>query len=349
MYVGRHDVEGADVVDSLPSAADYPATEGYEWYWHGYLILLKPLLIFFNITEIRTLLFLVLSLALVVGSCVLYKKTHSLLFPAAYVVSLVSVNYFAVAQSPSLVLVFIIAALAVIVVLRNADEGDFGNERFLLPFFFATGIVVAYFDFFTTPVVSLAYPLIAYCLVKRLSFEGSSWFQVAKTIMLCSACWVVGYGLFWISKWLIATAVLGYDVVGLAIDHVFLWSGTAMTDEQSKLFDGATPLTTVLKNFSMMVSAKMLLLLVAVLLAIALLLRRRRSRVNAKQMLAVGAIALYPLLWYFVTSNHAFWHTFLTFRSLSVLVFGVLSIFALFFTARADAFRNDCLDEGVAF
>ena len=64
--------EGLNQVGELHDTINNDITESFEYarYWHGYLIFLRPLLIFFNITEIRTILLIAFA---ILGLIMLYK------------------------------------------------------------------------------------------------------------------------------------------------------------------------------------------------------------------------------------------------------------------------------------
>ena len=57
------------------------------------------------------------------------------------------------------------------------------------------------------------------------------WERLRKTF-ITGVGWIVGYGGFWMLKWIIATPVLGYNVVEEAVNQIFY--RTSEVDEFAK-------------------------------------------------------------------------------------------------------------------
>ena len=63
-----------DLIDTVNNDTD----ESFEYarYWHGYLVFLRPLLVFFNITQIRALLYIALVILAIILLYLLYKRVN---------------------------------------------------------------------------------------------------------------------------------------------------------------------------------------------------------------------------------------------------------------------------------
>jgi hypothetical protein len=72
-----------------------------------------------------------------------------------------------------------------------------------------SGILVAYFDLLTDPIVVPTAGLLGVALRRWIGGKPADFREVA----LLTCVWFVGYGGFWFLKWLIAAAVLGPEVV----------------------------------------------------------------------------------------------------------------------------------------
>lgn len=136
-----------------------PREVEYARYWHGYLVLLKPLLFLTSFNAIRlfnSALQLFLAGLVVIGMCRkgAFDLAKGFLFsiPFLFFVS----SYASLSLSICLYVMF--AALV----------AQFGLDQMLLKrnwygyFFLTVGMATAYFDFLTYPLITLAFPLCAY-------------------------------------------------------------------------------------------------------------------------------------------------------------------------------------------
>ncbi|MDD6040081.1 MAG: hypothetical protein PUD63_02640, partial [Clostridia bacterium] len=125
-------------------------------YWHGYLVLLKPLLLGMSYLDIRMLLMLVqgaLLLAVVAGLC---RRGLGFLVPAfgvALIFITPSVTGFSLQFSTSLCT--LLAAMIALLYLPQKRLQQNGLQRLFL----ITGMVVCYVDYLTYPIATLGMPL----------------------------------------------------------------------------------------------------------------------------------------------------------------------------------------------
>ena len=126
----------------------------YLRYWHGQISILRPLLIFFNLSEIyiiNNIVFWSLTIALII---ILIKKKHinllvslliGLIMCAAPIIPL-CLEYSATFN--------IMLIVSIIVILIESKTKNLGL------IFFVTGIVTNYFDFLTTEIITAFVPII---------------------------------------------------------------------------------------------------------------------------------------------------------------------------------------------
>lgn len=153
---------GGDPIATLTrylDGEDVP-TESYARYWHGYLVVLKPLLTVMNLNSIRVLnMYVQLALVLLVAVWMARRglsKQVAALF-AAYA----SLCPAAVMQSLQYSTAFY-AAFGAMAVLLIAD-GRLNDSLF----FMAVGMLTSFVDFLTYPIATLGLPLIL-----RLNLRG---------------------------------------------------------------------------------------------------------------------------------------------------------------------------------
>ena len=127
----------------------------YSRYWHGNMIFLKPLLMFFDIQGIRIFNAIVLAALICALGVSLIKKKQKVLL-GAMVIGLLSIGVFFVPLCIEYTSTFIIMAVICLLVTHMEDRGD---EK-LLPIFFISGMLTCFFDFLTTETITFTMPLV---------------------------------------------------------------------------------------------------------------------------------------------------------------------------------------------
>lgn len=295
--------------------------DSYERYWHGYLVLLKPLLVLFtyqdlvylNIVLQSAMLFFLLKTLRKQG--MEYMQIPFLIFWAAsmQLVVMLSLDYS---------VCFYIYMLSVILLLQFPRlRGRYGL------FFLGVGMMTSYMDLLTWPLVTLAVPLIVLLqceggTLKRTeasksfkSLESLESFQGIKKIVGASLAWGTGYAVQWASKWLAATLILRDNVIKDAAASLLFRS--ALGEET------LTWRRVIVKNISVFYNMPCLLLGGILLLLIGTLLYRYRGKIKWGGMASCLVVGIFPFLWYLATRNHAYEHYWMTWRNLAVTVFAV--------------------------
>jgi len=293
-------------------------------YWHGYLVLLKPLLLFLNYLDIRMLLTIMqgcMMAAVIAGLC---RRRLSWMVPA-FVLSLLCITPSAAGLSLQFSTVFCTYLLAMILLLYLPARIFDGHG--LAMFFLLTGMLTSYVDYLTYPLAAFGMPMVLCIFLFPVSGLREEW----KRLILCGLCWGFGYLGMWAGKWLIA---------GIFGNESWFWANLlAKISERSSDTAAAVSLSygTVLRTV-LGVFFKRAYLLAAVLGAVLWLcafLRGRRSGLPAGfpcagVFTALAAVALLPFVWYFFTQNHSYIHAFYTSKNLTVSVFAVCCLFCSF-------------------
>lgn len=189
-------------------------------------------------------------------------------------------------------------------------------------YFLLIGIVTAYMDLLTYPLVTLGFPLVIYLSGIIDEQEKKSLSENVKCTLLYSLEWGFGYGVMWASKWILA-ALLGFpEIIGDAFANVFVRSGSA--ENMGRI----TGLVHVLKRnadpylnwgFS-------LLILVGITCMVIMFIRNGKRKPGGKlviRMLPFWLVAIYPILWFLVLENHSEQHWIFTCRIWAISVFAI--------------------------
>lgn len=320
ILLGTHvEVDGRNPVDSLYEvvalANDNYIVKNYGRYWHGYQILLQPLLCFFVYPDIRQIN-MILQFSLVFGFvCLLVRKKEG-----AFVIPFLGVYLFlspiSLCSSLQYSPCFYIMMLALYALLIGREKLTDTKRNYL---FLLTGVMTAYFDFLTYPLITLGVPLIFYlvldgnCLPEK---QRSSW----KNLILHTLSWGIGYVGMWSSKWVIASVLTGENIIYDAFSQIAYRSG--YFTERHSYYD------TLKLNLGVCNTKVILPALICVAACIVIFRIKKRIVADRKRFPIVGAIlfvSLYPFLWYLFTKDHSCSHSYFTWRELGISVFGILT------------------------
>ena len=178
----------------------------YSRYWHGYLIFLKPLLLFLDYGDIR-IFHLILQTILTAGVLVVMWQRNFKYCMIPYAVSVLSVmpvdNAFSMQYAD---VAYLISAGTLVLLL--CSERWKGKHWYYICYFIVMGMLTSYFDFLTYPVLTFGIPMCV-CLCIRPE-DG---LQSLKSVIRNGLGWCWGYSGMWAGKWLLATLVTGDNVL----------------------------------------------------------------------------------------------------------------------------------------
>lgn len=288
-----------------------PREASYARYWHGYLVILKPLLLLTSVNTLRLLnsaIQLLLIGCVIVGLC---RRDASQL-AMGFLLSLPFLFWVSTYASLSLSICFYIMVLSLLIQLkwdsRLASKGLYGE------FFLTIGMATSYFDFLTYPLVTLVFPL-----TLSLYLHGGDLGRRMRAVLGYSAQWFVGYMGLWASKWVLTDLLTGSSAIRDALNT--LHTRTYCAEGHSRI-DGFV--SVIGKNIQPYGNWCFIGLVV---IGLALLLRGVvRKEIKGRkpvEFIPFILLALYPLIWFFVTQNHSEQHWQFTCRIFACSVFAV--------------------------
>lgn len=290
----------------------------YYQYWHGYQLIVRPLLSVLDYQGIR-LLNGILQSGLFIVMCILLHKSGLTRCILPYAVSVAMLMPVALAMSlqfSSSYYILMLGSFAVLWMRSSLDRID--GILFLY-----IGIATAFFDFLTYPIATLGIPAVLYfCIREKTSLRDI----FCRGVKICFS-WGIGYVVMWAGKWMVGSLILRKNLLSIAGDKV---SERAALDSVGNelLKSMRTALSANIRAFLDTPATLALLILAGVLL---FLLCRTRSQ-QKKSISSVTVVlfpyvilALLPIAWYLVTSQHATVHFWFTNKSLVVSAFAGLT------------------------
>lgn len=301
----------------------------YSRYWHGYLGILRPLLVLFNYTEIRFLNMCALFMLFIIVNS-LIKRKLGIKIMISFFISMMMTMFIIVPMSLQFSSMFYIMFISMIVLLLYHEKIEENNLELYI--FFIIGSISSFLDLLTVPLISLGIPLTTYMLLIQNkentqsiiklnnNIKNKTIFSNTIEIIKNSIIWAIGYGITWASKWVIATIILKQNVITDALNQIL--SRTSGSSD-TVVF---TAKSVIESNTNIMFTGFTIkLLLLILLISVIAMIFIRKDLNEIIKILPILLISLMPFVWYTVLKNHSQIHFWFTYRSLSITVYTVLA------------------------
>lgn len=294
--------------------------ESYARYWHGYLVVLKPLLYLTNFNTIR-LLQASLQMLLAGAVAIAFSKRGKPHLGEAFILSLPFLYFFSLYASLSLSVCFYIMAGALLI---QAKYDDVLRDRNLYAeFFLVVGMTTSYFDFLTYPLVTLGFPLCVW-LYAAGGISGDRRKDRLLGMLVNTVEWFAGYGGMWAIKWVIADLLTGSGTIRDGIATLF--ERTDAVESVSRL---SGYIGVVKENAGFFANWGFYLILLGIVVWLVMTVGKDHSENRCVKSAVMNTVpflivALYPFIWFFFTQNHSYEHSIFTCKILSVTVFALI-------------------------
>lgn len=316
----------SDIVGDLPhESSEYLMTNelfetvnnkkqvSYEYtrYWHGYIVILRILLMFFNIFEIR-LITQVIFFALI-GLLMYYlKKNSNWKIAISLLFSFIAVNLFVWHTALQGAFVIIIA---LIISIFSANKKI--NEKNMCFWLFISGALTAYLDFLTIPIVTALLPILTYTAVNVSETNVKTEFI---TFIKRMTSWGVGYLGLWVAKWILADLIYDMGIIRISIEQIFYRIGT----KHNVQFFGIAALVRNLDNhINYLVTIIYLFLL---LYSIFKIKKYEKGYFWNSQKIPYYLSAITPIAWFLIVADHSYFHFFFTYKAFLITILAIMCI-----------------------
>ncbi len=279
----------------------------YPRYWHGYLVWLKPMLLYFTVSDIRIFSMCFQFSLIVMIILELYKFAgYKMVVPAVITVICMSpittVLCLEFMSAVSVTLFSVFCILRCRLYLRD----DYWK------LFLFIGIITAYVDFLTFPIITLGINLI---LV--LSLRKDDLRQAFKALLFATLSWVIGYFGMWVGKWVVSYLLTGYDTLTDAKTRIeFRLSGQVDSITDYSAISSIKAQLKVLLNKPI----EILFLIFSISVIFLLLFKKYSLKQDVRPVLPIMFVGLYPFAWYSIVRNHSLIHPRTTYRGLTVAI-----------------------------
>lgn len=308
-----------DTVGELAKFLDGKVTTSVDYarYWHGYEVVLRVLLLFFDISVIRMLLLFVFA-TLLVTLFILLKRKFGIAISIIFAASLIVYDYLFIAFSLQGAPIFLTMMISCIILLTKFDK-----IKSIYLYFFIIGCISNFVDFLTVPLITFAMPMFIYILSLQKS-ENFSCKKAIKTLIGSLILWGLGYVSTWVSKWLIYDIFYNKDLLSSAISQVLYRSGYNDLSVYSSLGN----ILDLLINISLIFIRLYLLGFGFCLLFLSIDNKIHFKILHfssyLKEIAPILIVTILPFIWYVALANHTTIHSYFVHRNMLIFLTGSL-------------------------
>lgn len=283
---------------------EYTALASYARYWHGYLVVLKPLLSIMTFKSVRVLNAITQTLLFLVVCALMYKKDlklHIISYVITYLI-LMPVVLMTCMQYSSCYYGFTLGMLALLLLPQNRIK-DLSYIVFL-----NIGIFIAYFDLLSYPLITFGVP--AVLLMALIREEKPS--REVLALVENGIFWGAGYALMWAAKWVIATIFTDANIISDAVNQVTMRTSTDVPESAGQ----SSALTCIVKNYKTFFTTPFTVLFALAVITFTVIMVMSLKRQGLKsvciKLIPYVLLAFLPVAWFIVIRNHSvvhFWFT----------------------------------------
>lgn len=282
---------------------DKITASNYVRYWHGTSYVVRPLLLLTDLSGIRVMGCVLMFLLTAYLALLLFRADR--LLSVSFVMAAVVMNLWVVPLSIQYTSVFYIALVSSIIIMRKSGMRH-------CEFFAAVGCLTAFFDLLTVPLVTLGMPLTVLLATSKSPATGK-W----KKLLVCSMSWAAGYAVMWVSKWVLAWLIIGYDIND-ALDSILFRTSTMYAGFN---FSIASIMSFVMARSKAAFVAIIVFVIIFLVFNVVLYCRHKKAFLDNTCLLG---ISLMPFVWCLVLRNHSVIHYWFVWRILFVAAFAYI-------------------------
>lgn len=293
--------------------------EQYLRYFHGSILILKPLLCFFSVSQIFVINFVIFCILSIILWHSLFQRSKSLA-----VIVLVSFLMTFMFNTP-FTLEYTWSAFIMLIISICALYLEDKNYEFLPYLFIISGIMTCFFDFLTTETITCLVPLLLILIVGMQEKKINSWKEGLHLLVKLGGLWLISYLFTWFTKWLLASWILDINAMLYVKDDAIVRINGLVNENMNTQYMQA-----ILKNikllgpFSLLEPYSLVLITISFIMSLTIYMMRPKRKIWFTVLLLI--IGMIPLLRFLLLSNHACLHYFFTYRALVTTIISWLSI-----------------------
>ena len=312
---------------------------GYFRYWHGEMVLLRPLFLFTGIEGARYILGGIL-LVLTLSTAVLLWRQRARALAVCYLLGNLIVQFwvcfFCVGYITTFLMMNIVAVISICLFRHRKDTESLYHNVYILSA--ASGIYTCFFDFLTTETLTVTIPLLILLVLRYEAGELENFGKEFKRIVCCGILWGISYVAMFLFKWLLAAGILGWQAFYSAMQS----AGERIGGQVHLGNTSLDPIASATQRFMgalvwnqgalfpfrnhMSLTAALACFFGFVFVCFSFVYVLHWKNFSRKMISLCLLLGLVPYLRYIVLENHSYMHYFFTYRAQLVTVTALLYI-----------------------
>ena len=282
-------------------SGDVEISQSYSRYYHGYLVIMRPLLMLFDDSGIRNFMTVVFVFILCIFDYYMNKKMgmkNTIIFTTLLIIF----GYFPISQSIQSAPFFLVMMISLIYLMINIDKFNMNYLRYYL---FIVGMISCFIDFLTIPILSLFFALTLTFTYNNknqncLGLKGKDYKEDLKNVIFLGLFWSVGYALTWVSKAVLVSILFNNGGITSFINQILFRTAGNIEDFYDRLL--------------MDIAFGTIIIVETIIFCLILfkIVCDYKSRKLEKSVLLdnsnIVILGLIPIAWMFVTLNHTVFH-----------------------------------------
>ena len=312
-YHTKYQNENENLLDAV--VENLAPNQQYLRYWHGSNVLVRLLLIVCSIEQIYLINGIAMAVLAAWLLAVLWRRKYYI--PACGIgLGLVLTASWFVPLSLEYTWTYLLMLAGSVLAVKLACAGKWQHMGV---FFLLSGMLTNYLDFLTTETLTLLVPLLLVLWID-LHVRRQAMRSMAVNAAKAALRWLLGYGGMWVMKWILASLVLGENVLPYVTGHI-----------QQRVGGGQSGFSAIVRNVSCLFPLEYGAVGMAAALGLVLALIYvgyvyHKKQINKPWILLLIAIGAVPYVRYLVLANHAYLHCFFTYRAQMATVAALVMI-----------------------
>lgn len=328
-----------EINPSLEGAVENQSNGNTEYirYWHGSMTIIRPLLIFFNIEQIYYIFAIILAILLIILFAMFIKKKCYILL-VAMIIGLIMTSSIYVSFCLEYIWTYIImfSVTIISIYLENKEKNEkedknINTNQNIKILMFITGIVTCFFDFLSTETITFLVPIICIETIRYKENRLKKAKEEIKQIAIWIVLWLIGYGMMWVAKWLLASIILHINALDYVVDKAMIRINGNLNEDNiiATITNGLKKNFLTLYPFCQIKSPITWAIIIISILIIIIALSKRDKEEIKKICIFLGLGAI-PYIRYIVLASHSRGHYFFTFRAqISTIVAVIVAIYII--------------------
>lgn len=284
----------------------------YAKYWHGCIVVLKPLMMLFNYNGLRIINFIVNYILLIYLVYLMYRKKIKIGYILAILISIIAIDIPIVFYCFEESITVTIMLIASIILLER------GTKNINL-FMMTVGMSTIFFEYISTPIFTYGFPIIIYILA--LEDEDNDFRNIISLVIKTGICWSLGYLLLWGSKWIIVDLLYDKELIATALKEAMYRTDTLSFNILEVIKDNLHYLGRIVSIYTVVIFAT------NIIYTIYYKIKNKKLSKMLKCNLIYSLLSLIPIIWWIVFANHSITHAYFTYRDFFISIMCVELMF----------------------